>query len=153
MKPSRHVIASFSIALILWFFTKSVYAAIICFASGVLVDTDHIIEYVIHHGWRGISLEKVYHTSEETAVKESASGFGRVYLIFHSGEIAILLWIATAFTKNVFLLAVALGYSSHLILDCIGNPMYPSSYFIISRGIKKFNPDKLFTSRNDNYRG
>jgi len=144
MKPSRHIIASVCVGGAITFFTKSIYAGIICFASGVLVDFDHIIEYVIHHRWKNLSLKNVYHMSERTCAGDNNRGFKKLYLLFHSGEIAILLWILTVCTRNIYVLAVAAGYSLHILLDCMGNPMQNIGYFMFWRAMNKFDTEKLF---------
>ncbi|MBL7157857.1 MAG: hypothetical protein ISS92_06865 [Candidatus Omnitrophica bacterium] len=149
MKPSRHVIASFSLGLVLWFFTKSAYAALLCFFSGILVDSDHILEYIIHHGLKGITFNKIYQASVETSMREGDYVFKRLYLVLHAYEIVIFLWLVTAYTKNIYFLAVTLGFSLHLALDSMGNSeLYPLSYFILWRTIKKFDAEKLFKKRS-----
>ena len=144
MKPLKHIIASACVGGAFAFFTKSVYAGIICFASGVLVDFDHVIEYVIHHKWKDLSVRNIYHVSEQTCSRDNGEGFKKLYLLFHSGEIAILLWIAALYTKNIYILALATGYSLHILLDCIGNPMQNLGYFMFWRAMKGFETDKLF---------
>ena len=140
MRPPKHIIASLTIGAALSLFTKSIYAGLLCFICGIFVDFDHVIEYIVHYGWENITFKKIYHVCEGVM-------FSKVYLVFHIGEIAILLWAATIYTKNVYLLAVALGYSSHLILDCIGNQAYPSFYFMSWRAINKFDKDKFFKEK------
>ncbi len=144
MRPSKHIIASLTIGALLWLFTRSLYAGLLCFASGVLVDLDHILEYIIHHGWKGLSFKNMYEACEQTEKQKGDMRFKKLYIIFHTGEAALLLWIAAIYTKNIFLLAIAWGYSSHLILDIIGNKVYPISYFMFRRAINKFDSDKLF---------
>jgi len=146
MKPSIHFATSFSVGLIIWFFTKSVYAGALCLASGVLVDSDHLVEFGIQHGWRKLTFKNVYETSLRTGTREEGPRFTKLYLIFHTVEVALLFWAAVIYTKNIYLLAIAAGYSSHLVLDSIGNPFYPRSYFMTWRIIKKFNIKEL--SRN-----
>lgn len=136
MKPSIHVAVSFSVGVALWFFTKSVYAALLCFLSGIFVDFDHIVEFIIHFGRKDFNFRKIYQVCEEML-------FDRLYLIFHSAEIAILFWAAALYTKNIYLLSIAVGYSSHLLLDFIGNPIHAFSYFIIRRFIRGFETDRL----------
>lgn len=149
MKPAQHVIASVSIGVIVWFFTKSIYAALLYFASGLFLDSDHIIEYIIHHGWEKISFKKVYRASIETGRQEGSYRFKRLYLVFHAGEIALILWGIAIYLKNVYFLAITLGYSSHLIMDCIGNPLYPQAYSILWRAMNKFNTDKFVRRQKD----
>jgi len=144
MKPSRHIIASGVAGAAVAFFTKSVYAGMICFAFGVLVDFDHVIEYIIHHKWKNLSFKNMYYVSEQSCVKNSDEGFKKLYLLFHSGEMAILLCIAAVCTKNIYILAAATGYSLHILLDCLGNPLPNAGYFIIWRAMKGFQTDRLF---------
>jgi len=137
MKPSIHAITSFSIGVGFGFLTKSVYAGLLCFASGVLVDVDHVMEYVVHFGWRDFSISKVYDACKNMLFK-------KLYLVFHSAELLLLIWTFAVYAKNIYLLAVALGYSSHLILDFIGNPLHPFSYFIVKRFMRKFETARLW---------
>ncbi|MGB2706367.1 MAG: hypothetical protein WBC74_05900 [Candidatus Omnitrophota bacterium] len=143
MKPSRHIIASACIGGALAFFTKSVYAGIICFASGIFVDFDHVIEYIIHHKWKNLSFRNVYYMSEQTSKGENGEGFKKLYLVFHIGEIALLLWVAAIYTKNIYLLAISLGYSAHIVMDSIGNTMEPAGYFVLWRAMNKFDTERL----------
>ena len=136
MKPSIHVATSFSVALVLYFFTKSIYATLLCLVSGILVDFDHVIEYLVHFGGKDINIERIYQACRELLFK-------KLYLVFHSIEIVIIFWIMTALTRNIYVLAIALGYSSHIILDFVGNPLHPFSYFVTRRFMRKFETHKL----------
>ena len=144
MKPSKHVIASVALGAGLGFFTKSLYAGMLTAISGIFVDSDHFIEYVIHYGWKNLTYKNVYEASVQTGKREGDMRFKKIYLVFHTGEIAILFWIAAIYTGNIYFLAVAMGYTLHLVLDSTGNPIHPFSHFIIWRAIKGFNTDKLF---------
>lgn len=144
MKPPFHIAASLSMGTVVGIFTESLYVGLLCFISGVLVDADHIIEYVLHNGWKGFSLRKVYQACEQTTISKGKDSFPKLYLIFHSGEAAILLGIAALYVKNIYLIALAFGYSIHIIMDSIANPMYIYSYFTIWRAIKNFDASRLF---------
>ena len=144
MRPMQHIVVSLSLGAVFWVFARSFYAGLVCFVCGVFVDIDHAIEYVIHYGWKGITLKKICLACEETAKQQGGRKFRKLYLIFHIGEVAIILWILSIITKNIYLLAVAVGHSTHLILDSIGNKMYPYSYFMIWRLIKRFDAKRLF---------
>jgi len=143
MLPSRHIIASFPLGIATGYFTNSQLAGLVCFLSGVLVDIDHIIEYIIHFGFRNFKPKEVYRTCGKMTNPRQEGGVERVYLIFHAGEIAVLLWAGFAFTKNIFLLAIALGYTVHLILDGTTNVMKPSGYFISLRIKNRFKKEKF----------
>ena len=147
MSPSKHVISSFVFGFIFWFFTKSIYAGLLCWASGVLIDLDHIVEYIIHFGKGGLTYEELYKISEQTGKREGERIFKKLYLVFHVAEIAILFWLIAIYTKNIYFYAVALGHTLHLIMDYIANPVYPFSYFMFWRIIHKFEIDKIIRKK------
>jgi len=143
MKSSVHAITSLSIGTLIWFFTKSLYAGILCFISGFFIDIDHIIEYIIHYGWKDFSFKRLFLICEQTCKQEGEERFRKMHLVFHIGELAILFWIVSIYTKNIYLFAITIGYSIHLIMDCIGNSAHPYYIFIMFRAIKDFDTEKL----------
>ena len=143
MKPSIHFIASLSSGATLWFFTKSLYAGAVCFFSGIFLDIDHAIDFMVLHGRRNFSWKKCYLACVQTAEQQGEYQFKKLYLIFHSGEIALVLWFLVIYTKNLYLLAGSIGYSIHLMLDSAANILHPYSYFIIWRAVNKFRTDRL----------
>lgn len=147
MGPISHIAVSFSMGAVVWFFAKSLYAGLACFISGILSDLDHIIEYIIHRGWKNITPRKVYQACEQTTRQEGNDRFPKLYLIFHINEVAILLWIVSLYTKNLYLIAIAFGYSIHMVMDCIGNPTYLYAYFMTWRIINNFNPNRFFRKK------
>ncbi len=144
MKVSRHIIISFSVGALFWLFTKQLYAGLVCFFSGVLIDVDHIIDYIVNFGCKDLTYKNLTQTCEQTYEKGNNYGFKKLYLIFHAYEIAILLWIVSVYTKNIYNIAIAIGYTTHLIVDCAANPLHLYSYSIVWRAIKNFGSDKLF---------
>jgi len=145
MLPSRHIIISLPLGIAVGSFTQSALAGLLCLFSGVLVDADHLIEYIIHYGLRRLNFKKIYRACIEMAKPEEEGGVKKLHLFFHSLEICILLWIGYALSKNFYLLSIALGYTGHLITDIIGNSktMKPLSYFITLRAINGFNTGKI----------
>ena len=116
MLPSRHIIASLSLGAVVGSLTDSFLAGVLCFLAGVLIDIDHLFEYVIHFGLRGFNIREFYWTCRRLARPKQDGGVKKMYLIFHAGEIAILLWLAALVSKNIYILSIALGYTLHLIL-------------------------------------
>ena len=144
MKPSQHFAVSVSTALVMGFFTRSLYAGGACFLSGFLLDIDHVIEYILNFGFKNFSLKNCYEACVQTARRQGELQFKKVYLIFHGYEVALLLLLLTLSTKNVYFFVCTIGYSVHLGLDCIGNDVYPQTYFMVWRIINRFSADKLF---------
>ncbi|MFH1784557.1 MAG: hypothetical protein ABH868_06670 [bacterium] len=136
MKPSRHVIVSLGVGAVLSLWLNNMYLWVICLLSGVLVDVDHILEYMMEYGWRDFTFWKCYKTSESRKFK-------KMHLVLHSSELFLLLWFFVVYTRNIYLLAATLGYSFHLGLDAIGNRIGVRSYSLLWRAINRFSADKF----------
>ena len=143
MKPLKHVVASFSLGLLIWYLTKNFVAGFLCFAAGVTPDFDHAIEHIIHFGWKDLSIKNVYIATEHTNTRKGNRQYKKLFLLFHSNELAIFLWILAVITANVYIIAIAAGYASHIILDYLGNKPYTATYFMSWRAISGFHTDKL----------
>lgn len=157
MKPPAHIIVSLSLGGMIWFFSKSLYGAIICFVSGTAIDIDHILDYAVRYGWNfnlPKQLLRACIREEKSCIKrENFKGkaeLRKVYFIFHSIEIALILWILSWQTNNIYILSGALGYSVHLILDYIGNQGDFKFYFIAWRIAKGFKSELLLPEKIDN---
>ena len=83
MKASIHAAASVSTGTLLWLYTKSPYAGILLFMAGFLIDVDHIIDYVIHHGWKGFTLQRLFLACEQTEKQQGELMFEKIHLFFH----------------------------------------------------------------------
>lgn len=148
MLPSRHIIVSLPLGAAVGFFTQFALAGILCFFSGVLIDADHIIEYVIHYGLRNFNFKEMYQSCAKMANREEEGGVKKLFLVFHWGEIAILLWMGFIFTKNIYILSIAIGYTGHIILDvAANNALKPSTYFISTRIKNGFRTADLIKNR------
>lgn len=139
MGPIKHLIYSTGVATMLMVHSKRKEVALACAATGVLVDLDHIIEYqdFCHGKWDW----------EEFATGTYFDKKGTVKVIFHSWELAIILWGVIIgnkkITKGSLLYGIAVGYTLHLILDQIGNNLNPKGYFEIYRWLVDWKQDKL----------
>ena len=148
MLPSRHIIVSLPLGAIVWLFTRSAPAALLCFLTGtLLVDLDHLIEYAIHHGFKNLNFKGFYRACRRMAKPQEEGGVKKIYLFFHAIEIGILLWAAFAVSKNIYLFSIALGYTGHLTLDVAGNEIKPWAYFISARMKNGFRTIKIIKFR------
>ena len=116
---------------------------VIVFFSGVLIDADHLVEYIKHYGLKTLNFKAIYRTCKNMPNQIKTGGVKKLYLFLHAAELAILLWISFAFTANLYLLSIALGYTVHLIMDASANTLRPSAYFIASRIKNNFSAIKL----------
>ena len=147
MKPVVHLVVSFSLSAVIWIFTKSIYGAALCFISGTIIDIDHILDYAVCYGWGTAPFKKLFRASIHRQSCYEKQKFSKVYFLFHSTEVALLLWIIMHFTANIYILSIAVGYSTHLILDYIANQEAFWFYFIIWRIAKKFRADRILRAR------
>ena len=143
MLPSRHIIVSASLGAAVGFFTESLFAGLLCFLSGVLVDLDHVIEYIIHYGLKPLNYREFRLVCSKMPKQKEEGGIERLYLVFHTTEFIVLLWVAFAFSKNIYLFSIALGYTVHMIQDAVANGLKPSAYFITMRLKNNFDTIKL----------
>lgn len=143
MKPAAHIIVSFSLSIVVWFFTKSFLGAVICFLSGTAIDIDHILDYVVSCGWSLGTFKELLRACIVKEVDVCDERFKKTYFLFHSIEIAIILWIISFFTNNIYFFSASLGYSAHLVLDCRGNGEKFCFYFIFWRIFNKFEAKSL----------
>ncbi len=125
MKLIYHTTASALIAGILILISESWGLAIASFIGGVLIDMDHVFDYLYVHGCNIRINEFFDYFHEERHVKS--------YLIFHSWECMIIVPIVVILTKwNPWVTGFLIGYYHHMILDIICNaPSFSGLSFIL----------------------
>ncbi len=124
-----------------------------CVMGAVSCDTDHIIEY-------GEYCRK-YKAKPDFKEWNSGEYFSRkctVKVYFHSWEICILSWILlllfgrrrkNSSGTNVFgrlfriFKGLTIGYTSHMVLDQIGNGMNGKCYFLLYRWLRGWKQKEL----------
>ena len=98
---------------------------IICLAVSVLLDFDHLIDFRLNRNYRGMNLEQMFRN-------------GRMFVVFHSVENAIILTFLSFFFP--FLVFPTISYICHIAMDAFGNPVTWQAYFYIIRfGSKRHN--------------
>lgn len=141
MLPLGHVIASGFISIFVWAYFKSFGYAAVSFASGVLIDLDHVIDYYASYGftWKA---KEIYDTCLKIKLK-------KLYLILHSYELIALLWLTIyLFSLSNLWKAIAIGLTQHIVLDQITNPINTLGYFLTYRIIKGFKKELIVRSAN-----
>jgi hypothetical protein len=107
--------------------------------SSVLLDLDHLSDYVLcNRGWGG--LDHFFKSCEEGKLD-------RLYLVLHSFELVILLWLLIGFgTAAAWGVGLAIGVSGHLLLDWLGNRhiVQPSFYWLWFRAANGFDGNALY---------
>lgn len=131
MKLKNHLVAAIPLVAGVYLSTGSWTAAGLAFASSVLIDVDHLPDYVyVRRGWHG------FRDFFETCHNQ---GLVKTSLVLHAWEWVILcgaLWLAGVHPEVT--LPIGLGVAYHLILDTRTNPVIPRFYWMTCRGLHGF---------------
>jgi hypothetical protein len=108
--------------------------------SGILVDIDHTIEYVVEYGF-SLDIRRFLRLVHEARYK-------RVFYILHSWEWFVIS-LAAIWTMGwpAWGLGLVAGYGQHLFLDQIGNRGELMSYSLIWRWRQGFDHGTCFPAR------
>ncbi|RJR20597.1 MAG: hypothetical protein C4581_03235 [Nitrospiraceae bacterium] len=108
-----------------------------CLLSGILIDIDHVYDYVKEFGFPfkvKDFVNTVYH-----------NGISRLTFVFHSWEILLLLGIVASFTNwNAWIAGVIIGFGHHIVLDKLNNEERLRTYSFIWRWGKQFEFETTF---------
>ena len=141
MKPTSHALVSGGVSAGFYFLTQSWPATLVCFLSGIFIDLDHHLDYILARKripWRYKDLWEFC----------SNKGQGKVYLIFHSYELLALLWFSLFyFQLGVGWWGLAIGVTIHIVFDELVNPLKPLGYFFFYRLQHGFDRKKLATEK------
>ena len=136
-----HFGASLALSGIYYGFSGSLIDSLGCLVGGVLIDLDHVFDFLIIHKLREYSIKRFMNPPDWKRTN-------KIYLIFHSYEILIPCWIIFYFTGLIgFGTAFTLGFILHLFMDQFLNkdfPIYPFSHFITYKASKHFKFEELF---------
>jgi len=130
MSPRRHFLAGLFVAAISLLFNQSfpfirievfgveltVFA--LCIAVSVLLDFDHLLDFKLNRNLRRMNLEQLFRE-------------GKMYVVFHSVENAIILALLSLFFP--FLIFPTISYICHITMDALGNNVSWHAYFYIFR--------------------
>jgi hypothetical protein len=131
MSPKYHIAISAVISGVLYILFKSWALAFSSFISGIFIDLDHVIDYVIEHGFH-FELKKFFHFFY-------GEQYRKLTLILHGWEWLVLLLILSWLTGwNPWITGVFIGFSQHILSDRIYNISNFWSYSLLWRWKNKF---------------
>jgi len=126
MKLAYHIALSAATSALVWAVFRSVSATAACFLTGVFLDLDHVIDYVVNYGWR-IRIRHLFRAFEYET-------FENLFLFLHSWEFVavylVFLWLIN--WKPVAIGAVV-GILTHLLFDHFFNAHSAFGYFLSYR--------------------
>jgi hypothetical protein len=135
MNPKRHFLVGLLVATASLFFSQSIpfiriemfgiefTVFTICIAVSVMLDFDHILDFKLNRNYRGKNLEQTFRE-------------GRMFVVFHSFEVAIILTSLSFFFP--FLVFPTISYICHIVMDAFGNNVSWQAYFYIFRFGRKW---------------
>ena len=142
MKTKVHIYSSGLLGGTVYILSRSAGIAVVTFLSGVLIDLDHIFDYVIFSGEK-FTIKKMFAWCDEWR-------WEKITLLFHSYELYLILGIVTYYFPHDVLIGIMIGTGVHLFIDQIGNcflcndiRVSPWFYFLTYRIYVGFHQDKL----------
>lgn len=141
MRARYHVVASAGVSLGFQAMSHSWPASLGCFLSGVLIDTDHYLEYCV--------TQKKFPFQYKDLVEFCCyNKEGKLYLVFHAYEYLFIFWgLIYLFDLGVIWLGIAIGLTTHIMFDQFTNPTKPLFYFLTYRFKNHFEKNKLLTEK------
>ncbi len=136
MRIKGHIVSSGVISFMVYLISRSPVNGIVSFLAGVFIDLDHIVDYYLNYGVN-YKLKEVYVTLCE-------SRLDKFYVFLHSFELLVIFWILIFLIplNNIFC-AIAIGFTQHVFLDQIHNPIKPRAYFLAYRIANKFSREAI----------
>ena len=123
MKPTSHAILATGTGIAIWAATGEPAAIPLTFATGVLVDGDHLPDQIWHFYMKGRPLG---------------------ILALHAWEWLIGLAVVTVLLSSPWwMVAVTLGYATHIVTDHHFNGPNRWGYFILFRAYHRFRIERI----------
>ena len=127
MTPTRHTVISAVTSVGFFYFTQSLIGTATCFFAGILIDLDHILDFLIEKKRFPFNYADLW----SFCAYEKA---GKLYLILHSYEFFVVWWFLVVYYHlNYFWLGLMVGMTVHMLADQISNPCKPWAYFLLCR--------------------
>lgn len=137
MKARYHIAASLLVSGLLFWIFKSIPMTLISFISGIFIDIDHLLEYLISRNVK-LDINHFFKFFEEQLLKKS-------FVFLHSWELLIILFfVCWASGWNLWMAGLLIGMAQHMLLDQIFNPTAAYSYFFVWRIKNNFDFRKCF---------
>lgn len=107
-------------------------------AAGVLVDLDHVIDYLIEYGF--LLDRRLFFRSFSEGL------YRKIYILLHGWEWIAISWIAAALSGwNVWLSGIVIGLAHHMITDHFVNGASPLGYSLLWRIAHRWDPLQAFS--------
>jgi len=130
MRPVYHILASASVAAVVYGLSGSGVASGASLATGVLIDADHLVDYFkargLHFDWQDF-MGVDYFTKN-----------GQIIVPLHSIELLLIVGLLAPLLGWVTALGMAASFFLHLLMDMWAYPFHPLTYSFIFRWLHRF---------------
>jgi hypothetical protein len=137
-----HIAVSLVLSGILYGAFQSTGLAVASLASGIFIDLDHLLEYLVTHRMR-------FRTKEFLSYFYGRR-YRKLFLIFHGWEwlafLAVLSWLTN---WNPWAVGSLIGFGQHMLLDQLYNGPCPLGYFFTWRWMNGFERKAFFSDENE----
>ena len=140
MKLAQHCLSAVPLAAAAYAATSgNLAAACMAGASSVLIDCDHVLDYLLYNKrWGG--MRHFFASCEEGRLP-------RLHLILHSFELVIFLWLLVGTgTAAAWGVGLTIGVTGHMLMDWVGNRhlVKQSFYWLWFRAVHRFDGAELY---------
>lgn len=138
-----HFLVAILVGLIVGHYSKKMPLAIIAaLIGGFFIDLDHVLEYFFYYG---LHFNLSYFLEGRQFLLSN-----KIYLIFHAWEYAPILFLIAWFLRKkrslaIFIFALGLAGSVHLISDVLINQYPPKFYSLSYRALQVFSTSNLIS--------
>jgi hypothetical protein len=140
VKLQHHIGLSLVVSFTIYAVFRSTSMAVASFVSGVLVDLDHIFDYLREYGFR-INANHFFRVCHQTL-------FRRIVLFMHAWEWLVLLAAGAVWSRGGSVLTgVFIGLGQHLIADQFTNKIDKCGYFLLFRLRNGFVARRIFPGK------
>jgi hypothetical protein len=140
VKLSEHSALSAGAAVGIYFYSGSLVEAVAFAIFGILVDLDHLIDYLRETGFNLKIKDFMGYFETRKPLK--------LWLVFHSWDFWLFIFAVTFFWDGHYIIMWGLaGWFFHLGLDQFSNRLHPLAYFFVFRLNKKFKAEELYVDK------
>ena len=125
MLPREHVVVSASVGAVTYAVTGSPVVASASFLSGILIDLDHVVDFIFLSGEK-LTVKNFFSWCLEAR-------WQRICLVLHSYEIYALLVAVYFYSGGEIFKGILIGMGTHLLQDQIGNIFFSSNDYQVSK--------------------
>lgn len=131
MRLKHHIAASVPLGLAVGWFTASPAAGFLSAVVSVLVDLDHLLDYLLwRRGWRGFD---DFFTTSRHHQWPTGIFAAHCWELLPILALTLTLWLGTTWA-----LAITAGWAWHLLFDQLHNKVLPLFYFFCFRASRGF---------------